>query len=198
MFEKISSVITYLFFTCVLILPVIWVLSTPCEDRHSKFWVGFVNIWWLHLWYVLWLVSLVILPLSLFCQWLVMHGKPVPQSLSVRGLGAQAIIFTLLGISWTWRMDVSREAADPTGDDGRGLERWWYWYISSAYLVINHLLFGAIQGLLYGYVWLWRRGEAKLSSRNRAQGAEALDDEGIPSLDETSPLLDQSRPLLGG
>ena len=68
-----------------------------------------------------------------------MHGQPIPQSLSVWGLAAQAVVFILMGVSWTWRMTIDR----PT---------WVQWYKYVGYAAVDNLLFGIVQSILYLFV----------------------------------------------
>jgi hypothetical protein len=74
---------------------------------------------------------------------LVMQGRPVPQSLSVRGLVVQAVVFLLMGVSWTWRMAIDR----PT---------WTEWYEYVGYATVDNFLFGFVRSLLLAVVLLWR------------------------------------------
>ena len=111
-----------------------------------------------------WFVTAGIFPLSLLFEWFALRGHPVPGGLSIKGLATQAVVFILMGISWTWRMTIN----DVT---------WVEWYEFVGYPAVDNFLFGVVQALLLAYVTWWRAPNAE----GGAQG------HGAPG--ETSPLL---------
>ena len=84
-----------------------------------------------------------VFPVSLYCQWLLMHQRPVPRALSTRSLGWQAVAFGLVGVSWSWR---SLDTA---------LRGWSGWYYRGGYLLLLNLMLAIVQGVLWLYT-TWR------------------------------------------
>jgi len=82
-FEKTTVILGYLAFASISIVPIFAYFSKSVRDNDQ--WVPdmFLSM---HTYWVNWFVTAGIFSLSLFCQWLLMQGRPVPESLSVRGL----------------------------------------------------------------------------------------------------------------
>lgn len=134
--EKVLVTLGYLAFAYGSFLPVLPHFSKSYRE-HSQW--GLDMFFATHSYAVNWLVTMGVFPFSLFCQWLLMLDQPVPQSLSVDGLAAQAVVFILTGISWTWRMTTDK----PT---------WVEWYEYVGYAAVDNLLFGIVQAVLYLFV----------------------------------------------
>ncbi|OBT72111.1 hypothetical protein VF21_09178 [Pseudogymnoascus sp. 05NY08] len=88
------------------------------------------------------------------------HGTQ--SALSLWGLAAQTVVFTLVAVSWVWRV-VYAKAWDPLFGDDSFLS----WYFNYGHPVVANGVFAAVQGglLLFAGYWRRRRGdEVKVGS----------------------------------
>ncbi len=70
-------------------------------------------------------------------------------ALSADGLGYQAVLFGVLGLSWTFRLRV---AWLPWENSWKAFGSW---YQLVEWAAVDDLVFGAVQGGLFLVVWAW-------------------------------------------
>jgi O-antigen/teichoic acid export membrane protein len=123
-------------------------------DRH-----GLENILDIHTKGVNWFVAAGIFPVSLVFQWYQMRNRQMPAALSAPALLAQEFIFSLVGISWMYRVTGSKLSRTE-------------WYATVGYVTLDHILVSLVQSVIYVLA-------VTKSKRERVMTRE----------DETSPLL---------
>ncbi|KAK3313230.1 hypothetical protein B0H66DRAFT_644321 [Apodospora peruviana] len=156
--EKCFVVVAYIVFALFTLLQI--ALWTSKHVREHDWYPSMFISW--HCLYVNWFVTAGVFPVSLLFQLLAMRDQPVPRALSISGLAVQAVVFTLVGISWLYRMSID-------------VSSWIEWYEYVGHCAINCLLFALAQLILLIYTLGRSRAE------RRTHGAAGLD--------ETSPLL---------
>ncbi len=87
--------------------------------------------------------------LSLFAQVAEMTFGTSDLALSADGLGYQAVLFGVLGLSWTFRLRV---AWLPWENSWKAFGSW---YQLVEWAAVDDLVFGAVQGGLFLVVWAW-------------------------------------------
>lgn len=87
--------------------------------------------------------------LSLFAQLAEMTFGTSNGAFSTQGLGRQALLFLVTGMSWVLRMTIP---------GGLRFDSWWgfgSWYQLVGWAAMDDLVFGCVQGVLFMVVWAW-------------------------------------------
>lgn len=141
MLRKILLLTLYIVFLFVSVVPIIFEVTLPppsagkslLSDRR-----GFAALfWYTHQDWVHPIVTILG-----FAAWYpqLRETSVSPGALSVIGLGLQAVVFFLLGLSWKFRNTI------------------WYsgllhWYQSAGWAVVENILFALVQGILGWFAW---------------------------------------------
>ncbi|PYH39132.1 uncharacterized protein BO87DRAFT_297743 [Aspergillus neoniger CBS 115656] len=168
--QKLYAALWYIIFLLIAVLPALCVAATPDLNKEDPSWAHellFVMMSSVHVIFVSPVTTILAFG-ALFCQTPKLRkGVPSPRALSLRGLALQTGVFSVLALTWPFRIIY-------LGPEWDILSSWFAlfnWYMLVGWVAVDSAVIALVQGIL-----LW------LAYRNRKYWRF---DEG----DETEPLL---------
>ncbi|KAJ5157177.1 uncharacterized protein N7482_008277 [Penicillium canariense] len=165
--RKISLLTGYISFLLVSIVPLIIDAISPIDDDLARriFSSMFGEIHVMIIFPILTFLGFC----GIYCQAREILAVPFPNSLSQLGLAIQAVVFTLVSVTWIWSLKFPYE----TWNGEYSWNNFNGWYYTVGWIIFDHFVFALGQAVLLGLA-LHRSSSCKVSIRGEGGETEPL------------------------
>lgn len=165
--NRISLAARYTSFLLISIVPLIYNAIFPIDDEGWRFWSAMFYA--VH--------SMLIYPIltvlgvwGIYRQACEIFVVPFPNALSLQGLAIQAIIFTLVSVTWIFSLPFPYEKIG--GIRGLRWANFSAWYGDIGWIIINSFVFALGQAVLF--LLAWHHSSSRQATTQRGSETEPL------------------------